>query len=73
MNRYTVILIYPQDIANYDGENYLAHVEADTPHQAASIARNQCAKDNGHEPDADEYGRDLIIAAIFWDHCNDLK
>jgi hypothetical protein len=42
MNKYTVILLYPDYLAeNYGQEIYLAHVEADSPEDAIKNAQRE--------------------------------
>lgn len=64
---YTVLLLYPDSIANdYGHETYLAHVMANSPAAAVSEAQSHAAETNGFPdtyPDADE--RSQVMDSFF--------
>lgn len=56
MNKYSVLILYPESVADSYGEAYYAHVEAENPDDAIKAAIDQCAACN--EWGVDE-GRDM--------------
>ena len=65
--KFTVLLLYPDYLANNYGEDtYLAHVEAVSPADAAEKAQNQAVKDTFEEDSAEDF-LPLFIAYGFLD------
>jgi hypothetical protein len=58
---YSVLLLYPADIADAFGESYFSHVTAETPWLAIQRAKRDCAKLNEFKPD---YVKPADMAAI---------
>ena len=78
MKKYTVILIYPDHVAeNYGEEFYTAHVEAKTPKQALAKAREKALADNSlsSDPESDDYCNpvDFACVAMFEGHHDDVN
>lgn len=76
MKPYTVILMYPDYVADDYGENYLAHVDATDPTEAVKVAQRQAMKENGNEPDDDGFDREAAAyapIAVFDGHLRDLQ
>ena len=73
MKKYTVILIYPDHVAeNYGEEFYTAYVEAKTPKQALAEARAKALTDNSlsSDPESDNFcdAADFACVAMFEGH-----
>lgn len=44
--QYSVLLLYPESVADFYGETYLAHVVAQTPSDAVKLANEELVKHN---------------------------
>lgn len=53
MKKYTVILLYPDYIANDYGETWCETVDAENPIHAVEVAQKQCFDENKCEPHQD--------------------
>ena len=54
MNKYTVVLLYPDYIEDGHGkETYIDFFEADTPEEAAALAMREAGEVNGNIPPED--------------------
>jgi len=73
VNPYTVLLLYPDYIADEWGiETYLAHVTADNPKDADKLARMDAAAAQPGDPDCDDDDAQesrAQLAADFHTHC----
>lgn len=47
MNKYSVLILYPESVADSYGESYYAHVEAENPDKAIQAAIAECMPQNG--------------------------
>ena len=56
MNKYSVLILYPESVADSYGESYYAHVEADNPDAAIKAAIRHCMDCNEWRMDE---GRDM--------------
>lgn len=69
-NKYTVTLLYPDYVADNFGQDvYVAHVEADWPGGAISIARE---KVGATVPDVENL-EDFHVVSVFEGHLEDLQ
>lgn len=66
MNWYTVILLYPDNVADQFGESYVTWLQADTPLQAQTLAREEAAAINEVE-DPNDFA---VVAVFLGDHPN---
>ena len=64
MNKYSVLLLYPEGDASTGPETYFAHVDAATADQAAKMAQWMADWDNEGSPAAD----DFEVLAVFAGH-----
>lgn len=70
MKKYTVILIYPDYLAdNYGEEFYIAHVEAETTSRALALAQKYAFESNGGA----NFPEDFALCAIFHGHLEDVS
>ena len=73
MHKYTVILLYPDYIAdNYGQETYLAHVTANSPELAVRAAQTRAFTDNPEYADNGDLP-DFYPLAVFAGQLEDLK
>lgn len=73
-NPYTVILIYPDYIAEQYGEEFwISHVEAEAPAQAVEAAQREALEANPiHTGEVDSH-TDFAVVAVFEGHHDDLS
>lgn len=71
--KYTVLLAYPEHLADHYAESYLAHVMAEGPLKAFDAACEQCIKDAECGEMGDPPGSDLVPIAIFKGWLEDAK
>jgi hypothetical protein len=71
--KYTVVLLYPSEIAGFEGESFLAHVDAKSknPGEAVLDARQQLLKQN--QPDENMRDYDFPVVAVFAGWLDDIK
>ena len=71
--RYTVLLAYPEDYADYPGESFQALVVAEGPTEAIDNARKQCIKATESGEWGDPPGSDLEPIAVYKGWLEDVK
>lgn len=69
MNKYTVILLYPDYLAdNYGQDIYTDHVEAGSPAEAQAVTQRQLARQHAESDEEDTYPEDFYPLAVFEGH-----
>jgi hypothetical protein len=73
LNRYTVLLAYPDNRRDYGVDSFQAHVRAANPDDAVAHAREQCIEKEESGEWGDPPGSDLEPIAVFKGWLEDLK
>lgn len=66
MNKYSVLLLYPDFMNDSGCESYYAHVEAENQHLAVAKACDDCQKSNGWVEGDEDWNFPVLLVLEGW-------